>query len=286
MDAQPELFFLLRQVDQTELISGAIGGAILTKKGIAVGKKVLGKERDELSSLFGITIDASEEEKEKEEAKKEKDGKGAREKAVLPKKSKERLDAISIKTSMGKSLAKGEKSDKVKETTKMKKSVKAKIPAKVKVLGKTKAPAKAITPVKAKAPAKAITPIKAKAPAKAITPIKAKAPAKAITPIKAKAPVKAKALIKVKKPVKKELISSPKGKAKLSLKPQPEKMKPVLAVSKKITRADLLGMGVSTSTLASWLIRGVVMITAERAIYRKGPDFNEAFEKALKRAKK
>jgi uncharacterized Zn finger protein len=54
LDAQPEIFFTLRQVDQTELITKA-GAEALAGKAAKKGKKVI--ERTKLSSIFGIDLD-------------------------------------------------------------------------------------------------------------------------------------------------------------------------------------------------------------------------------------
>ena len=54
LDARPELFFTLRQVDQTELLSSATSGAIL-RSGVAAGKRI-GAEK--LAEVFGIEIEA------------------------------------------------------------------------------------------------------------------------------------------------------------------------------------------------------------------------------------
>jgi uncharacterized Zn finger protein len=53
LDAQPELFFVLRQVDQAELIGSATAGAIARARP-AAGKRIAA---DRLSSVFGIELD-------------------------------------------------------------------------------------------------------------------------------------------------------------------------------------------------------------------------------------
>jgi uncharacterized Zn finger protein len=56
LDREPEIFFTLRQVDQTELISEAATARDLTKKTSgSKGKKVLAA--DNLSAIFGIELD-------------------------------------------------------------------------------------------------------------------------------------------------------------------------------------------------------------------------------------
>jgi uncharacterized Zn finger protein len=55
LDAQPELFFTLRQVDQAELLAGAGVGAVLARANGA-GKKRLAA--DKLGGIFGIEMEA------------------------------------------------------------------------------------------------------------------------------------------------------------------------------------------------------------------------------------
>ena len=57
LDAQPELFFTLRQVDQTELLAGAGAGG-LVKPTAGRGAKLV--DRDKLASVFGIELDEEE----------------------------------------------------------------------------------------------------------------------------------------------------------------------------------------------------------------------------------
>jgi len=54
LDTRPELFFVLRQVDQGELISAATGSALPAVKRGRGGKRIA---RSKLSSVFGIEID-------------------------------------------------------------------------------------------------------------------------------------------------------------------------------------------------------------------------------------
>lgn len=54
LDARPELFFVLRQVDQQELVSAAT--ALPARAGVGGEKKRIA--RDKLASLFGIELDA------------------------------------------------------------------------------------------------------------------------------------------------------------------------------------------------------------------------------------
>lgn len=55
LDTRPELFFDLRQVDQTELISAATDGAV-TRSRSAAGKRIAA---DRLSAVFGIELETS-----------------------------------------------------------------------------------------------------------------------------------------------------------------------------------------------------------------------------------
>ena len=54
LDAKPELFFTLRQVDQTELLSSATSGAI-SRAGAGTGKRIAAEK---LADVFGIEIEA------------------------------------------------------------------------------------------------------------------------------------------------------------------------------------------------------------------------------------
>jgi len=56
LDEQPELFFRLRGVDETELAAKAAVGDTLLKKGARKDRKVLSKDETELSSIFGIEM--------------------------------------------------------------------------------------------------------------------------------------------------------------------------------------------------------------------------------------
>ncbi len=53
LDARPELFFVLRQVDQAELLSSATVGAV-SRAGPAAGKRIAD---DRLSAVFGIELE-------------------------------------------------------------------------------------------------------------------------------------------------------------------------------------------------------------------------------------
>ena len=53
LDARPELFFVLRQVDQTELLSSATAGAV-SRARQAAGKRIAD---DRLSAVFGIELE-------------------------------------------------------------------------------------------------------------------------------------------------------------------------------------------------------------------------------------
>jgi uncharacterized Zn finger protein len=53
LDARPELFFLLRQVDQTELLTSATAGAV-SRHRPAAGKRIAD---DRLSAVFGIELE-------------------------------------------------------------------------------------------------------------------------------------------------------------------------------------------------------------------------------------
>jgi uncharacterized Zn finger protein len=53
LDARPELFFVLRQVDQAELLSSATAGAVARGRPVA-GKRIAA---DRLSSMFGIELE-------------------------------------------------------------------------------------------------------------------------------------------------------------------------------------------------------------------------------------
>jgi uncharacterized Zn finger protein len=53
LDARPELFFLLRQVDQTELLTSATAGAVSRHRPVA-GKRIAD---DRLSAVFGIELE-------------------------------------------------------------------------------------------------------------------------------------------------------------------------------------------------------------------------------------
>ena|SRR6266545_7815715 len=53
LDARPELFFVLRRVDQAELLSSATAGA-LSRARPAVGKRIAD---DRLSAVFGIELE-------------------------------------------------------------------------------------------------------------------------------------------------------------------------------------------------------------------------------------
>jgi len=53
LDARPELFFLLRQVDQAELLSSATT-ATVSRARLAVGKRIAD---DRLSAVFGIELE-------------------------------------------------------------------------------------------------------------------------------------------------------------------------------------------------------------------------------------
>jgi uncharacterized Zn finger protein len=55
LDAQPELFFTLRRVDQAELLAGANVGAVLAKASAGSGKKTVATAK--LSGIFGIELD-------------------------------------------------------------------------------------------------------------------------------------------------------------------------------------------------------------------------------------
>ncbi len=54
LDAKPELFFTLRQVDQNELLSSATSGAI-SRAGAGAGKRIAAEK---LADVFGIEIEA------------------------------------------------------------------------------------------------------------------------------------------------------------------------------------------------------------------------------------
>ena len=54
LDEKPELFFTLRQVDQTELLSSATSGAI-SRAGAGAGKRIAAEK---LADVFGIEIEA------------------------------------------------------------------------------------------------------------------------------------------------------------------------------------------------------------------------------------
>ena len=54
LDEKPELFFTLRQVDQTELLSSATSGAI-SRAGAGTGKRIAAEK---LADVFGIEIEA------------------------------------------------------------------------------------------------------------------------------------------------------------------------------------------------------------------------------------
>jgi uncharacterized Zn finger protein len=53
LDAKPELFFVLRQVDQAELLSSATAGTV-SRARPAAGKRIAG---DRLSEVFGIELE-------------------------------------------------------------------------------------------------------------------------------------------------------------------------------------------------------------------------------------
>ena len=53
LDARPELFFVLRQVDQAELLSSATAGAV-SRARPAAGKRIAD---DRLSAVFGIELE-------------------------------------------------------------------------------------------------------------------------------------------------------------------------------------------------------------------------------------
>ncbi len=53
LDTRPELFFVLRQVDQAELLSSATGGALSGARPVQ-GKRIAD---DRLSAVFGIDLD-------------------------------------------------------------------------------------------------------------------------------------------------------------------------------------------------------------------------------------
>src|SRR6266540_6571313 len=53
LDARPELFFVLRQVDQAELLSSATTGAV-SRARVAAGKRIAD---DRLSAVFGIEVE-------------------------------------------------------------------------------------------------------------------------------------------------------------------------------------------------------------------------------------
>ncbi len=53
LDARPELFFVLRQVDQAELLSSATAGAV-SRARTAAGKRIAD---DRLSAVFGIELE-------------------------------------------------------------------------------------------------------------------------------------------------------------------------------------------------------------------------------------
>jgi hypothetical protein len=55
LDARPELFFELRQVDQAELIGSATAGVVARGRP-AAGKRIAA---DRLSAVFGIEIEAA-----------------------------------------------------------------------------------------------------------------------------------------------------------------------------------------------------------------------------------
>jgi len=55
LDARPELFFLLRQVDQAELLTSATAGAVLRHRP-AAGKRIA---EDRLSAVFGIELEGA-----------------------------------------------------------------------------------------------------------------------------------------------------------------------------------------------------------------------------------
>ena len=56
LDARPELFFDLRQVDQAELFSSATAGAGIVRSPSAAGKRIAA---DRLSSVFGIDLETA-----------------------------------------------------------------------------------------------------------------------------------------------------------------------------------------------------------------------------------
>ena len=53
LDARPELFFVLRQVDQADLLSSATAG-VASRRRVAAGKRIAA---DRLSSVFGIELE-------------------------------------------------------------------------------------------------------------------------------------------------------------------------------------------------------------------------------------
>jgi hypothetical protein len=53
LDARPELFFVLRQVDQAELLSSATASAV-SRGRPAAGKRIA---EDRLSAVFGIELE-------------------------------------------------------------------------------------------------------------------------------------------------------------------------------------------------------------------------------------
>ena len=55
LDTKPELFFVLRQVDQAELLSSATGGALPRARPVQ-GKRIAD---DRLSAVFGIDLDVA-----------------------------------------------------------------------------------------------------------------------------------------------------------------------------------------------------------------------------------
>ena len=55
LDARPELFFALRQVDQAELLSSATAGAV-SRARPAAGKRIAD---DRLAAVFGIELEAA-----------------------------------------------------------------------------------------------------------------------------------------------------------------------------------------------------------------------------------
>jgi uncharacterized Zn finger protein len=55
LDAKPELFFLLRQVDQAALLTSATAGAVSRHRPVA-GKRIA---EDRLSAVFGIELEGA-----------------------------------------------------------------------------------------------------------------------------------------------------------------------------------------------------------------------------------